>query len=108
MDLIRTQDVTEKSLNHHFRTFVEGYKHPAGAGFCIGGAIDTSGLKVSTVAKTIGVHQSSISRLSKGGRLTPEMAAKFHQHYGLDIDVMFQLEARCLAAIAKSMVESEN
>ena len=100
--------MTDKTLAHFFRNAVESGTTPAGAGFYIGAAIELAGMTQTSVAKTVGVNPSSISRLADGARLTPEMAANLSKHYDLDIDVMFQLEARCLANIAKSLLESDD
>lgn len=70
---------------------------PQGAYVYIKRFIVGKDLNPSQVAKVLGVSSSTMTRLLDGGRLTTNMAAKLYQHFAIDPDILFNLEAKHLA-----------
>lgn len=78
---------------------------PSGASDLVRVNLDAKGLSASSAAKLIDVNQSTLSRFLSGSHLTVEMAAKLYKGLGLDIDLLFQLEANRNAFEAKKLIK---
>jgi plasmid maintenance system antidote protein VapI len=78
---------------------------PRSAGLFLSDYLKRKGLSENQAAKSVGCAASTINRLTKGGELTAEMAAKLNQSFGLSIQMLFNLEAGSKAYQAEKLVE---
>ncbi|MEI8668852.1 helix-turn-helix domain-containing protein [Pseudoalteromonas sp. B131b] len=67
---------------------------PKGSGHYIKKFIDKRGLSASKTAQQLNVSPSTVTRLLAGGALTPAMAAKLHNVFNIDEQILFNLEAQ--------------
>jgi len=67
---------------------------------------ERNNISASAAAKTMGISQSTVSRLLCGGSLSEEMAANLSKHYGLSVTLLFNMEARAHAYNAQQLLQT--
>lgn len=55
------------------------------------------GINPTQAAKALNVSSSTVKRYLDGGSLTVSMATKLHRVYGIDPEILFNIDAKCLA-----------
>ena len=80
---------------------------PAGAGSYVKKRLENEGHSPSSIARTIGVSPSTISRFFAGAELSVQLAAKLHSHYGLSIEGLFSLDVRKKTYQANQLTKTE-
>lgn len=78
---------------------------PRNAGAFLADYLIRKNLSENQAAKSVGCATSTIHRLIKGGDLTPELAAKLHQAFGLSIEMLFNLEAQHKSYLAMQIMD---
>lgn len=83
-------------------------KPPKGACAHVERFLNKRDINSAQAAKAISVDRSTMKRFLDGGSLTESMAAKLNATYGLDIETLFNLEAKARIyksqQLAKSLV----
>lgn len=84
---------------------------PMGAGRFLAEFLERKSISVSQAAETLGCTPNELTLLLQGGDLPDEIAASVHRHYGLSLEMLFNLELaakmhRTVQLITKSGVPS--
>ena len=77
---------------------------PKGAFAFIKRFFDKRTINASQAANSMNVSPSTVTRFLNGGSLTTAMAAKLSKEYGLDIGMLFRLEAQAMAYQAEQIL----
>lgn len=78
---------------------------PPGAAPYIKELLVTRNITDAEASRQMNISKSTLSRLLKGGELTVSMAAKIHAFLGMDVDLLFKMEAKRKAWQAKQLVK---
>lgn len=70
--------------------------------------INAKGINITEASELIGVNQSTLSRFLNGGNLTVEMAVKINKGLGVDVQILFNLDAERKSYEAKKILELES
>lgn len=81
---------------------------PSGAHVYVKRFFKAKELNNAEVARTIGVNSSTVKRFLDGGSLSEMMAAKLYLHYKMDIQTLFNLEAKAKTFKARAIVSYHN
>lgn len=82
----------------------EDLPEPKHAGYYVGNFLEKNKINHSQAAKMLGVNQSTVLRFVQSSSLTPNMAARLHNVFNMNITTLFQLDARYMAFQAKEIV----
>jgi plasmid maintenance system antidote protein VapI len=66
---------------------------PRSAGLFLSDYPKRKGLSENQAAKSVGGAASTINRLTRGGNLTADMAAKLNRTFGLSIQMLFYIDS---------------
>jgi plasmid maintenance system antidote protein VapI len=96
--------------NQH-KVGIEAISHllqpPSGAYKYIDNFLIKKNVNPTQAAKALEVSPSTVKRLLDGGSLTTTMAAKLFKEYGVDPEILFNLEAQAYSYQAKELARQQ-
>jgi len=80
---------------------------PSGAYKYINNLLIKKNINPTQAAKALEVSPSTVKRLLDGGSLTTVMASKLFKEYGVDPEILFNLEAKAYSYQAKKLARQQ-